>query len=187
MPLTDIQDYYNIKGTRNSDNTDDYEYNCGGYALNTFSWYEPYKEDLDDIENEIAEYIESGYEKKEIYHFFLNMFTKNLLSEIRGLRLVNDKSEVKPDERLIYFRFFYELVSDFDDEWEGTCDCYDYVHSDFHFRFYENGHWYEKNGSGPVHMCDGDDNDGPVWVCGANAYDSPIIKFALKIQNCEGE
>lgn len=183
MPLTDIQDYYNIKGTRNSDNTDKYEYNCGGYALNTFSWYEPYDIDIDDIEDEIAEYIDKGLSKQEIYEILLDRFTSKLLSEFDNLRLIKDNSEVKEDERLVYFRYFYELVSDFDDNWQGTEDSYDYIHSDFHFRFYEDGHWYEKNGSGPIHTCDGDENDGPVWFCGVNLYDSPIVKFALKVRD----
>jgi hypothetical protein len=183
MPLTDIQDYYNVKGTRNSNNTDDFEYNCGGYALNTFSWYEPYDVDIDIIEEDIAEYIDHGYLKEQIYNILLSRFVKHILKDFKTLRTIKDKSELKSDERLIYFRYFFELVSDFDDNWNGTEDSYDYIHSDFHFRFYENNHWYEKNGSGPIHMCDGEDNDGPVWICGANAYDSPIIKFAMKVRN----
>lgn len=181
MPLTETQDYYNIKGTRNSNNTDDFEYNCGGYALNTFSWYEPYNVDIDEIEDSIARYIDRGYLKEQIYNILLNKFVKHILKDFKNLRTIRDKSELKEGERLIYFRYFFELISDFDDNWIGTEDSYDYIHSDFHFRFYENGHWYEKNGGGPIHMCDGDDNDGPVWYSGTNAYDSPIIKFALKL------
>ena len=181
MPLTDIQDYYNIKGTRNAKNTANFEYNCGGYALNTFSWYEPYDTDIEEIESEIAELIEEEFDKKEIYSMILDRLVKHMLKEIKGLRTIKQNKDLKPNERLIYFRYFYELVSDFDDDWEGTTNCYDYIHSDFHFRFYEDGHWHEKNGNGPIHMCDGDDIDGPVWVCGRNVYDSPIIKFALKM------
>ena len=176
--LSERQDYYNIHKTRNSENTDNFEYNCGGYALNTFAWYEPC--DIDAIEDDIAYYIQEGLSKEEIYNIILSHFTDIILSEFQNIRLITDSSEIKSDERLIYFRYFYNTVSDFDDNWEDNT-YYSYIRSDFHFRFFENGHWYEKCGSQPICTCDGEDIDGPVWACGVNIYDSPIVKFALKI------
>ena len=32
-------DLFNRNGERNAFNTDQWYYNCGGYALGTFSWY----------------------------------------------------------------------------------------------------------------------------------------------------
>lgn len=181
MILSEIQDYYNIKKTRNADNTDMDEYNCGGYALNTFAWYTPYEGgDIEIVEDQIVDFIQEGLVKEEIYQILLKQFTDYMLKDFNNLRVIKDKSEIKDNERLIYFRFFYELVSNFDDNWEGTADEYDYVHADFHYRFYEDGHWHEKNGSSEIHTCDGDAEDR-IWVCGTNIYDSPIIKFALRI------
>ncbi len=175
-------DFYNTKRIRNSSNTNLSDYNCGGYALNTFSWYEPYNgEDVEEIEEEVAEYLDEGWSVEQIYEFLASQFVDYMIHDIKGLRLIDNNDEVKKDERLIYFRFLIGLVSNFDDNWEGTPDDYDYVHVDFHYRFFEDGHWHEKNGVGDLKTCDGD-ADNSVWVCGANTYDSPIIKFALKKQ-----
>ena len=34
----------NSNHLRNINNTDKFDYNCGGYALGTFSWYTPFDE-----------------------------------------------------------------------------------------------------------------------------------------------
>ena len=36
-----VEDFFNWRGLRNEDNTDRWDYNCAGFALGTFSWYEP--------------------------------------------------------------------------------------------------------------------------------------------------
>ena len=36
------RDLFNNERARNIHNTDTYFYNCAGYALGTFSWYQPY-------------------------------------------------------------------------------------------------------------------------------------------------
>ena len=41
------KDWLNRSGLRNADNTDIDLYNCGGYALGTYSWYMPYPENFD--------------------------------------------------------------------------------------------------------------------------------------------
>ena len=44
----DYDDFFNIKRTRNEENTDIEYYNCGGYALETYSWYCPFDIDFKD-------------------------------------------------------------------------------------------------------------------------------------------
>ena len=46
--LKNSEDYFNEKQTRNEENTEKKDYNCGGYALKTFSWYLPYEYDEKD-------------------------------------------------------------------------------------------------------------------------------------------
>ena len=43
--LSSRKDFFNENQTRNEQNTNQSEYNCGGYALKTFSWYTPYEFD----------------------------------------------------------------------------------------------------------------------------------------------
>ena len=43
--LKDYEDFFNERQTRNEENTEKKDYNCGGYALRTFSWYLPYEYD----------------------------------------------------------------------------------------------------------------------------------------------
>ena len=38
-------DPFNHNGKRNRSNTDTDDYNCGGFALGTYSWYAPYRSD----------------------------------------------------------------------------------------------------------------------------------------------
>lgn len=159
------------------------DFNCGGLALNNYSWYMPFEgDDIEVIEEEVANFIEEGWNLADIYEFLSSQFTDYMLRDIDGLRVIDSKDELEEDERLIYFRFFVELISKFDDDWTVTIDEYDYVHTDFHYKFFENGHWYEKCGVGDIEQCDGSADD-KVWINGVNTYDSPIIKFALKVDS----
>lgn len=63
----DSHDPKNLNRSRNINNTDKFDYNCGGYALGTFSWYTPFDEptyinlrtsdDYDEIEETAVENI----------------------------------------------------------------------------------------------------------------------------------
>ena len=62
--ISKSRDYLNRQKTRNINNTCTSDYNCGGYALRTFSWYLPY----DDISHsDLAEEMyQNGMSKEEI-------------------------------------------------------------------------------------------------------------------------
>ena len=73
-------DAYNLRRERNEDNTLSYWYNCGGFALGTFSWYYPYDNDLldyaynnnlidDRIYNRILGYITFEAYEEDKEHF----------------------------------------------------------------------------------------------------------------------
>lgn len=49
-----IEDSFNLGGRRNQSNTACPAYNCGGFALGTFSWYVPFAEDMLDYAVEVG-------------------------------------------------------------------------------------------------------------------------------------
>lgn len=167
-------DYLNSQGLRNVDNTDVDDYNCGGYALNTFSWYMPYEGETEDQEFKVSDMIEADFSLEEIYEILLSDYTSYMLNEIEGLRLLTDPTEVKKNERLIYFRIFVDLIG-----YDSETEYYDDVHFDFHYRYFENGHWYEKCGGDDLRTCDEDMESD--WECGYNVYDSRTVYLALEI------
>ena len=88
-------DFFNKLGTRNAQNTRVFEYNCGGYALNTFSWYCPHNIGSDRY---YSSYTEKGMQKT----------TQNavafMLKEFSDLRVIKDIKELAQDEYAIAFR-----------------------------------------------------------------------------------
>lgn len=165
-------DFFNSKGLRNADNTDYWDFNCAGLALDTFSWYSVYKDgnDCEDEAYEIEELLES-HSFQEVYKIKLNEYVNKVLKDFPNLRIINDEKELKDSERFIIFRFGAQ------EEETG------HISTDFHFRWYDKkrGHWYEKCGQGDIEICDWEmKND--YWSCGdeANFYDSDLVYFALK-------
>ena len=116
-------DPFNKTKRRNRNNTKSYEYNCGGYALGTYSWYCPCV-DRKEISNISYIYRTKQQEEKLLRHCI-----EVMLSEIEGLRVIKDLSEVQADEYAIAFKL--------GKTW-----------NDFHYiRRGKNGVWYEKCGS----------------------------------------
>ena len=67
------------------------DYNCGGYALNTFDWYRPY-------ENEFEEYFATDRKGMQRY-------VDHMLEEFSGsLRVINSLKELRENEYAIAFR-----------------------------------------------------------------------------------
>ena len=94
------------------------EYNCGGFALNTRTWYHPYgnQPTFIDMFTLIERHGKTALLKK---------FVQNLLSDFPNLRLLKDINDLKSFETLILFR-----IGD----------------DDFHFVRRENGKYYHKTG-----------------------------------------
>lgn len=176
-------DFFNAYKTRNCENTDEDDYNCAGYALNTFSWYTPFKGDSDEEMLNIHCLIEDGMSKEAIYELKLEEYSLKMLSDFPNLRLLTSPTDVKENERLIYFKIFYEVYSidflDFLGMEEEDYNDGDEIHMDFHYRFYEDGHWHEKCGSTYLRTCDNEMTS--VWDCGCNQYDSRTVYFALEV------
>lgn len=143
-------DPYNRTNKRNVRNTKRSTYNCGGYALGTFSWFCPNK----NIFSYACYAYDTFTEAKE------NTATavEYMLKKFSDLRIVNALDEVRPDEYAILFR----VSSD----------------GDFHFlKRDRRNHWWHKLGSGRIERIKTKDIFLP-WSHGQ--YAGPIIIMAKK-------
>lgn len=155
-----IEDFFNLRGLRNADNTDCREYNCGGFALETFSWYEPsyFNGDGCFLCEDLAE---EGYDIESIQEILCSNCVDSILEDFgEKIRVVQRETDLKTDEELIAFRV--------DSGYEN-----DYETQDFHFRVFRDGRWQEKSGHGLIH--DTDDPDEDIWN---ERYLGPTIYLA---------
>jgi hypothetical protein len=99
-------DYLNIKKKRNADNTDTEDYNCGGYAFETYSWYSPYNTDFDERCDEVRDFLRNGGSVEDAFEVFLQVDTESMLEDFEGrLRVVeSERAIIKDDEVLIAYR-----------------------------------------------------------------------------------
>ena len=144
-------DLFNRNGTRNEKNTKEGTYNCGGYALGTFSWYLPHSEDVWDgmfahwdvekIERITAECVEQ------------------MLKDFSDLRVISDLREVKRSEYAIAFR----VSADGD------------FHYARHSRFQT---WKHKQGAWWIGTMTRKEVLTTNW-CGGR-YNGPLVLFAKK-------
>lgn len=182
MEYLNSDDYLNNDGVRNKDNTEYKDYNCGGYALRTFSWYHPYKFFAWDY---IEELLKRGYDRDEIVDKILEFSCGNMQEDFgdkmrlidytdhnRG-KAVEEKllKQLQENEELIAFRIGLEIDDTCDYEDQPVVEDYD-----FHYRVYRDGCWKEKIGNGEIDNCDFTED---AWD-GYCIYDSPIYYFAMK-------
>ena len=167
-------DPFNRNGKRNRSNTDTDAYNCGGFALGTYSWYVPYRSDeqmqiyerwagiqmwLDVAED--ADNIADRIDARETAHTYvvslLNLFVKRILEDFPSVRRVQTFKEIKPDERIILFR-------------TGA--------DDFHFIVsFDHKHWWHKYGWNCIEELCEDEVLDTEWANGR--YFSPIAILAM--------
>ena len=145
-------DLLNKEGTRNVKNMNKSEYNCGGYALETFNWYCPYTKEMRGL---LFDSWESDYDYDET----IKICVDYMLEEFKGeLRVIEDVSELQEGEYAIAFRIS-----------EG----------DFHYaKRTKNGRWFHKMGG--KHRIDTmrkTEVFGSNWCW---RYDSKVTLFAKK-------
>ena len=145
-------DELNHKRLRNIKNTSKGDYNCGGYALGTFSWYQPVFEDSD---------FEFGFDCEEEAVAKTSECVYVMLREfrLRNIREIASIGELRKNE----YAFAFRLSSD----------------GDFHYiKRYSNGHWYHKRGNSPIiKQISSYEVFHSVWC---DRYDGPIVLMAVK-------
>jgi hypothetical protein len=182
-------DFLNRNNYRTEDNTFCSDYNCGGYALNTYNWYKPYEGAFEWREQLIYEWLDEYYDEnglicspqeamREVENRLLLRDALYMMRQFKGrLRRISSVEDLWADERLIAYRI--GIKYDFD-EVDETFSCIDI---DFHYRFcYANSEdaiWFEKMGGGGIGVAAKDLFDDE-WVYPFWTYTSDVILFALQ-------
>lgn len=144
-------DPFNRLGKRNTSNTTRRSYNCGGYALETFSWYEPTGKAHPSWQDFCFKNTEEAERKTK-------KCVRAMLREFPTLRVIKTLADVRPDEYAIMFR-----LSD-----DG----------DFHFlKRDKRGHWRHKCGGWEVETIKVANIFGE-WRFGR--YNGPIVIMAKR-------
>ena len=146
-------DPLNNQKTRNIRNSDRYEYNCGGYALETFSWYCPHAQG--------EKTLHYGFDTLEEAYETTMYAVSVMVSEFEGkIRMLRSKEELhKRTETLIAFR----ISSD----------------GDFHYIKKTRSGWKHKMGSSyAIRKMKEKEVFETNW-CGGR-YDGPIVLLAMK-------
>ena len=145
------KDRLNKKGRRNLETTNRRDFNCGGYALETFNWYQPGTEEQN---REMFGWC-SDMDNEERLELSVNA----MLKDFKGvLRVIEDVKELKEDEYAIAFR---------------VCE------RDFHYaKRNKRGVWFHKTGNAPiVKRYTIEELFSSEW---GGVYDSKIVLMAKK-------
>ena len=150
-------EFFNENRIRNVQNTYIRSYNCGGYALNTFSWYCPH--------NSSRKY---GSTTEQGMLNTTNNAVEFMLKEFKDLRVITDLKELQPNEYAIAFR-----IGGVGGE------------ADFHFmKRGKNGKWYHKPGGTGIQFIAKEKVFTYKWVsktwAGTCIYRGKLVLFAKK-------
>ena len=152
-------DPFNLNHKRNIRNTPKAAYNCGGFALGTFSWYCPHNEKID------KEYGGNYYCFNEADALAITKRSvETMLSDFAGrLRVINTVTEANlQSEYVVAFR-----IAPNED--------------DFHFiRRGCQGNWYHKlGGRETIEQMDELEVFSEDWVFDSMHYNGPLVLFAV--------
>ena len=162
-------DWRNDNKERNSENSENWKYNCGGYALGTYSWYKPY-DYIEIFNDELQDAVDDDMDENEIKDNILNETFEQILRDFKELKEISEE-EIDKYDRVIAYRIYFKK-SDYFDTWDW----------DFHFRVKENGIWTEKCGGLPIQECEYNANEELEWDVEDEdfAYNSSIRYLAYK-------
>ena len=155
-----LDDPFNKTSNRTLLNTKRNTFNCGGYALGTFSWYCPHTEDDERYSSRWGGYDYSFSNREEAWSKTMYAVSKMVLDFEGKLRMITDLKQLdKKTERVVAFR----LSED----------------GDFHYvKKSANGQWHHKRGgSFPIWRMSQDEVLNSVWC---NRYNGPVILLAIK-------
>ena len=149
-------DPFNKNNNRNVRNTPKRNYNCGGYALETFSWYCPHTEEDD---NTFFGYDYGFDTQEEAWVKTMYAVSKMILDFEGNLRMIKSLKQLHKDtERVVAFR----LSSD----------------GDFHYIKKTKNGWRHKCGASfYIRRMSEHDVFNTKWN---GRYDGPIILLAIK-------
>ena len=137
-------------------------YNCAGYALNTFNWYNPTTEEIEQRAEASRDFFASLFVKPINFIEEMERLIEILLKDFSDLRRIKDVSECGENEYLIAMR----------------CG-----EDDFHFmKRDKRGCWWEKMGSKEIRKAKKENVfDTKFWHW---RYSSEIVLFAKQTSPC---
>ena len=146
-----LYDDFNLDHERNVRNTPIYDYNCMGYALDTYSWLFAY---LKDGETDPFNYGVDKSEQKEVLESCAEYLLDNFpLAPITREEAYNARGK----KEIVAFRI---------------------AEYDFHFMVRrKNGSWYHKMGSTSICRINKEVVFADVWKSNHDIYDSEILFF----------
>ena len=153
------EDEYNVNGKRNRKNTERNQYNCGGYALETFSWVLPCEDEDECSELYDFDMWEYDYDEDD-FNESAERGAEWMLANVPNLRRVDSPdAELEENEWLIGFKVG-----------AGSGD------GDFHYiKRTPSGRYYHKPGANRVrrmskkealsdNWCDGKYTSRTIWL-----------------------
>ena len=149
-----LRDTYNEFGTRSRQNVEGWQFNCGGYALETYNWICPYdtEEDSERLFDDWHNSMSSNDKLEETVEW--------MLERVPDLRRVNGVEDLEDDEYLIAYKCGY---------------------NDFHYcKRLPSGIWMHKMGSSRTRRIAEHKVYADTWLGGK--YDSDTAFFAKKIR-----
>lgn len=146
-----LYDDFNLDHERNVRNTPIYDYNCMGYALDTYSWLFAY---LKDGETDPFDYGVDKSEQEEV----LKSCAVYLLDNFPLIPITREEAyNARGKKEIVAFRI---------------------AEYDFHFMVRrKNGSWYHKMGSTSISRIDKEVVFADVWKSNLDIYDSEILFF----------
>lgn len=177
--------------TRNSDpnfwNVDRKNCNCGSFALDLTTWYNPYLSNqleermmpesaytYETRHDLIEDLLDDDYSEEEIIEELLERDWEFILNSCPFLTPIQ-LEDAKDEDRVIAYR----IMIDFVENRYGERFIED---MDFHFRVRMNGIWMEKCGAGPIKIL-GEDIEESPWRYPGLLYRGPI-KYAKFKEEC---
>lgn len=156
-----MEDYLNRLHLRNEENTDRVDYNCGGYAFETYSWYSPgdFSEDEDSVSGFLLNIMDSDlYYEVDIPELLFDFCIEGILKTFPTYKRISEEEArcLPLSTKIIAFRTYFEDFGDYD----------------YHFKVRKNGVWSHKRGSSKIKECTLE-----KWSYIDCSYDSPTAYF----------
>lgn len=147
-------DPLNFEHLRNGDNVKQAFYNCGGFALGTYSWYCPYPK-RGALPFGYGIFHETMEKMAAVTELAVNAMVEEFLGK---LRRISSLDEVSEGEYAVAFR-----ISD-----DG----------DFHYvRCMPSGEWLHKPGTSYIRSMTFEDVFAEKW---SNRYNGPVVLLAMR-------
>lgn len=171
LEKNNTSDYLNKSKKRNAKNTKTYQYNCGGFALKTYSWYRPYHCTSSELIDMINYYFEMYHSFKIVYNKLMDYFEECMFEDFEDLISITEEEAYNTDEEVIAFRIFIDA------EYCDRSKYFELFDWDFHYAIKKNGRIFNKHGDDVIEEVE---YFSEAWYCEDSNYDSETRYYIRK-------